>query len=126
MRVAIDEEGLARPGREGFCKPGQKALRHGVTRMQRQERSYRRWKEASVSHRRYGDRGCEVGMSMPWAHGRCGWPDCMEWSVQSTHGWRIALTLRPPLPVFFTPLCNVGRGSETTATEYEAVNQCAK
>ena len=50
----------------------------------------------------------------------------MEWSVQSTRGRRIALTLRSPLPAFFAPLCNVGRGSETTATDYEAVNQWAK
>ena len=52
------------------------------------------------------------------------WSGWMGRSDQSMRGpWYgpgIALTLRSPLPAFFTPFRDVGHGSETTATDHVA------
>jgi hypothetical protein len=61
-------------------------------------------------------------------HDMGSWTGLVAWSGQSTHTGRRPYTVGGSLLlcIHHYLLCNVGHGSETTATDYEAVNQCAK
>jgi hypothetical protein len=66
------------------------------------------------------------GRGREWVHGLMDGSGCMEWSVDTSGASTIRAEDHSCYAFTNYPHCNVGHGSGTTATDYEAVNQCAK